>query len=98
MSGGDTYDVLLDALNDSTRPDGIFLHCGDTVAITAGMPLLSSRFDGLIGAYGNVGYNSGAFLDEAGRGNWFSTHGETPYSFSQTALGWTVWWPLSCYV
>lgn len=88
LSSGESYDSLAEALNDGPAPDGIFLHCGKTAAISAGLPRLASRFSGVIGGYGNVGYDSGAFLDESQRGNWFNTRGETPHSFAQTALDW----------
>ena len=88
LSGGENYQQLLDALSSNTMPDGIFLHCGKTSAIGAGLPEISNNFDGVIGAYGNLGYESGAFIDESRRGNWFNTHGATPYSFACEARDW----------
>ena len=88
LSGGDSYEELIDALAGAPSPGAVLLHCGKLSAITAGLPQLAAGFDGLIGAYGNLGYHSGAFLEESERPNWFNLEGETPYSFARAALGW----------
>jgi len=90
LASGEAFERLVERLarEDGKGPTGIFLHCGHTAAIDAGIPKLVKAFGGVVGAYGNVGYDSGAFLSPEERGNWFNTHGQTPFSFANQALGW----------
>ena len=87
MASGETIQDLVAALKGS-KVDAILLMCCDPPSVSAGLPKLRDAFDGVIGAYPNIGYQPLEGLKGADAGEIYGTVPHSPSQLAELAGEW----------